>query len=248
MNKLIINLTMKKIFVLVPLLFLPLISLAVAPTYTMITGIPGVDPANTDFGVFINSIYALSIAIAALLAVIKIIIAGVKWMMTDVVTSKSEARSDIEGALLGLLVVLSAVLILTIVNSQIVNFNFDFQNLAPSEKGYEEDDGEYEAKSNNAYDYLTAESPYVRKFFNDCVEENRYFQFIGDTARCLKASTITQDYLIIEICRITIFKSVCTADDGKNASKQCDSKNGTFLVDEIPRNDTRYGYCFYDKS
>lgn len=78
--------------------------------------------ANTDdnFNGFINGLYVISISIAALLAVIKIVIAGVKWMLSDVVTSKSEAKKDITGALIGLLVVLSAVLILTIINPDIV--------------------------------------------------------------------------------------------------------------------------------
>ncbi|NCN12029.1 hypothetical protein GW937_01775 [Candidatus Kaiserbacteria bacterium] len=91
-------------------------------TYKPLVGIPGVNPAS-DFDGYINSLYVLSISIAALLAVIKIVIAGVKWMLTDVVTSKSDAKKDIQGALIGLLIVLSAVLILTIINPNLVNVN-----------------------------------------------------------------------------------------------------------------------------
>lgn len=99
------------------LLFLPTISFAlVEPVY--LVGIPGVN-ANLSFDSYINALYALSISIAALLAVIKIIIAGVKWMLSDIVTNKQEAKSDIWGATLGLLLVISAVLILGVINPQL---------------------------------------------------------------------------------------------------------------------------------
>lgn len=94
------------------------------PQYTPMVGIPGVDP-NSDFNSYINALYALSISVAALLAVIKIVIAGVRWMLTDIVTSKAQAKKDIQGALIGLLVVLMAVLILTVINPYLVNVNLE---------------------------------------------------------------------------------------------------------------------------
>lgn len=84
-----------------------------------LVGIPGITDPTTDINTYINILYALSISIAALLAVIKIIIAGVKYMLSDIVTSKQEAKSDIQGALLGLLIVISAVLILNVINPQL---------------------------------------------------------------------------------------------------------------------------------
>ncbi|MCA9357730.1 hypothetical protein KC902_00525 [Candidatus Kaiserbacteria bacterium] len=122
---------MKKVFTLTAtaLLSLPLTIFAAEPTvYRPLVGIPGVD-ANNDFDSYINALYVFSITIAALLAVIKIIIAGVKWMMTDVVTSKGEAKKDIQGALIGLLLVLAAVLILTVVNPDTANVNLTFDHL-----------------------------------------------------------------------------------------------------------------------
>ncbi len=98
------------------LLLLPVVSLA---QFQPLVGIPGLSNPSTDINSYINILYALSISIAALLAVIKIIVAGVKYMLSDVVTSKSEAKSDIQGALIGLLVVISAVLILNIINPQL---------------------------------------------------------------------------------------------------------------------------------
>jgi hypothetical protein len=93
-------------------LLLPVVALA---QYKPLVGIPGVDP-NADFNAYINALYTISIGIAALLAVIKIIIAGVKWMLTDIVTSKQEAKSDITNATIGLIIVIAAVLILNVIN------------------------------------------------------------------------------------------------------------------------------------
>jgi hypothetical protein len=81
---------------------------------------------ENGFTSYINLLYALSISAAALLAVIKIIIAGVKYMLTDVVTSKGAAIQDIKGALLGLLLIIGAVLILTVINPQLLRTTLEF--------------------------------------------------------------------------------------------------------------------------
>ena len=92
-------------------------------TYQPLVGIPGVDNAVTNFGTYINQLYFLAISLAALLAVIKIIIAGVKYMLTDLGSSKADAKSDIWGALLGLLLIISAFLILTTVNPNLARLD-----------------------------------------------------------------------------------------------------------------------------
>lgn len=88
-----------------------------------LVGIPGIGDPSGDFDGYIQAIYAMFISIAALLAVVKIIIAGVKYMFTDIVPQKTQAKKDIQGALLGLVVVLGAVLILTVINPELTNFN-----------------------------------------------------------------------------------------------------------------------------
>ncbi len=83
---------------------------------------------------FIRILYALSISAAALLAVVKIIFGGVKYMLSDIVTDKAGAKKDIQGALLGLLIVLGAFLILNTINPQLTSLSlivnapeFDFE-------------------------------------------------------------------------------------------------------------------------
>lgn len=96
------------------LVALPLLTLA--QPYTPLVNIPGVSNPQANFSDFINALYALAIGIAGLLAVVKLIIAGMKYMLSDVVTSKQEAIKDIYGAVFGLLIVLSAYLILYVIN------------------------------------------------------------------------------------------------------------------------------------
>lgn len=72
---------------------------------------------------YINALYLLAISVAAVMAVLKITIAGVKYMLDDVVTHKQEAKKEIVGALFGLLIVLAAVVILNTINPQLTTFD-----------------------------------------------------------------------------------------------------------------------------
>jgi hypothetical protein len=74
---------------------------------------------NINFSNYIQTLYVLAIAVAGLLAVIKIIIAGFKWMMSDVVTNKSDAKNEIQGAVIGLLIVMATYIILNEINPQL---------------------------------------------------------------------------------------------------------------------------------
>jgi hypothetical protein len=100
---------------------MPLLSLAQA--YTPLINIPGVNNPQDNFSDFINALYALAIGIAGLLAVVKLIIAGMRYMLSDVVTSKTDAIKDIYGAVFGLLIVLSAYLILYVINPDLTTTN-----------------------------------------------------------------------------------------------------------------------------
>ncbi|MFT5831934.1 MAG: hypothetical protein ACI9SY_000312 [Candidatus Paceibacteria bacterium] len=110
-------------------LYLAVISIVTIPTAVFaqnyLVGIPGVDQGGGDFDAYIQAVYVMFISIAALLAVVKIIIAGLKYMFTDIVTQKGDAKKDIQGAVFGLLIVMSAVLILTVINPELTGFNFE---------------------------------------------------------------------------------------------------------------------------
>ncbi len=124
---------------LIPLLILLLLPTLAFAQSNYLVGIPGLEDTDIDFNKYINAVYAMFIGIAALLAVVKIIIAGVKYMFSDIVTQKSEAKKDIKGALLGLVIVLAAVLILTVINDDLAEFNFEVDRLP--EVGADGDEG-----------------------------------------------------------------------------------------------------------
>ncbi len=127
---LLILINMPKTLTLLTLFLLPAITSAQG--YVPLVGIPWFAAGSTPtFDEYINVMYWVAISLAALLAVLKIIIAGVKWMLTDIVTSKSEAKKDIWGALLGLLIIIGAALILGVINPNIGTSNFAFQQTAP---------------------------------------------------------------------------------------------------------------------
>ena len=108
-----------------PLLILTIFLPHVASAQTLVN-LPG---GGSDFDSYINSLYVMAISIAALLAVLKIVIAGVKWMTTDVVSTKGDAKNDIRGALLGLVIIIGAVVILEVINPNILEVDVTLRQL-----------------------------------------------------------------------------------------------------------------------
>lgn len=94
-----------------------------AQGYQPLTGIPGVDPNNLSLVGYVNALFLLSIALGAMLAVIKIVLAGFKYMFTDAVPVKTDAKSDIYGALLGLGILLATFVVLYTINPQLTNLS-----------------------------------------------------------------------------------------------------------------------------
>lgn len=108
---------------------LPLPAFAVDRTvFQPLVGIPGVGTNAIDFDQYITAIYALTISIAALLAVVKLVIAGSKYMLSDIVSTKQSAKEDIKGALLGLIIVMSVVIILSTINTNITQYTLQAVN------------------------------------------------------------------------------------------------------------------------
>lgn len=109
--------------------------------YVPLVDIPGVTDSaagETTFASYASALYSVAIVVAALLAVIRLVLAGAKYMMTDVVTGKGEAINDIKGSLLGLLIIIAAYVILNTINpnltkisivSQIPNTNISGEGL-----------------------------------------------------------------------------------------------------------------------
>ncbi len=105
-------------------LLFPLLALAVegSETKTFAT-IPFLSGNNFTTQGFVTALYQMAIGLAAVLVVIRLIMAGAKYMLSEVVSSKGDAKEDIKSALLGLLIILSAVLILGTINPKLVGLN-----------------------------------------------------------------------------------------------------------------------------
>lgn len=96
-----------------------------AEGFVPLTNLPGLttSPAERTLADYLNVLYRLSVGIAALAAVIKLTLAGVKYMATDAFSSKEEAKRDITASLFGLLIILSTVLILQLIYPGILDLN-----------------------------------------------------------------------------------------------------------------------------
>lgn len=118
------NKLISHIFILA-LLFLPNVIMAAGEieTYQQIPFLSRYGNA-TDTQTYIKALYDLSIGLAALLAVFKLIEGGVKYMLTDIATSKQDARKGMTAAILGLLIILSAVTILNTINPNLTRLDF----------------------------------------------------------------------------------------------------------------------------
>jgi hypothetical protein len=122
---------------------------------------------------YVQALYFLSITIGALIAVVKIIFGGVQYMLSDVITSKEKAKKDIYGALLGLLIILSAVLILNTINPNLTKLNI-FQN-APA--------------------IGTIDGPQVRTEDDQCAEGSIFTKTAEDPdGSCVQSVALEEDY------------------------------------------------------
>lgn len=115
---------MMQTFVKLSCLAFFLLPLLVQADYLNLVGIPHYNAkADPSTERYVEALYLLAIGIAAMLAVARLIFAGAKYILTDVVTKKGDAKRDIQNVLVGLLLVLSAVLILNTINPQLTQLD-----------------------------------------------------------------------------------------------------------------------------
>ncbi|MBP6881082.1 MAG: hypothetical protein KBC35_00435 [Candidatus Pacebacteria bacterium] len=236
-------------FAILTIVFLHLPLLATAADYSPLVGIPGVK-GSTDFDGYINSLYALSISIAALLAVIKIVIAGVKWMMTDIVTSKGEAKKDIEGALIGLLVVLAAVLILYVINPNLVKLDLTLAQPGNIIDNSKPAAPTFDSSKVAGYQVLgtTAEVYYLNS------TDQKQIELFKQSADCKKDPNSNKNTLILPLsggvrCIKHDPKEVVIPIVNATAVTQCTSPenlNGKYQEDSFLKKQN-YGFCVYPK-
>lgn len=112
------------------LFLLPLITLA-DTGFVRLVGLPFEPVQNPNINVFLGSLYRLAIGIAAAIAVVRLILAGAQYMLSDVVTTKEQAKTNVRTSIVGLLIVLSAVIVLNTINPQLTRLNaLDLQQIS----------------------------------------------------------------------------------------------------------------------
>lgn len=91
----------------------------------MMVGIPGLpaDGCARTLPEYINDFYLFLITVGAIIGVVKIGLAGFKYATSDIVSSKSEAKKDIQGVFLGLIILLLPFLILNAISPNAANLN-----------------------------------------------------------------------------------------------------------------------------
>ncbi|HWH06929.1 MAG TPA: hypothetical protein VNU47_00140 [Candidatus Paceibacterota bacterium] len=117
-------------------------SIAFAQGFVPLTNLPGLSDfeQSPDLPAFLNSLYKICIGVAATLAVFQIMHAGIKFMTNKGSVSENEQAKDlIRGAVLGLLLVLSPVIVFGIINPKILELDLDVSRLE-SEIAVPEDD------------------------------------------------------------------------------------------------------------
>lgn len=85
-------------------------------------------------GKYLNIIIRLAIGLAAVLAVIMIVMGGIEYMTSELISSKESGKSRMTNAVLGLLVALGAYLILFTINPDLLNTN---PNIPPTIIAYD---------------------------------------------------------------------------------------------------------------
>jgi hypothetical protein len=107
---------------LISLFFLP--NLVVANGYTSLVGLPGLeDPNNISLQEYINALLRIAIILAAIIAVVKLMLAGAQYILTALINEKANAKADIKSALIGLLIIIGAVTILREINPNLVSLS-----------------------------------------------------------------------------------------------------------------------------
>jgi len=97
--------------------------------YTLLEPLGGLKVFKIDqecaFGNYLDLMVTIFIGIAAVLAMVMIVVGGLEYMTSELVSAKADGKEKIRNAVLGLLLALGAFLILKTINPDLVNICFD---------------------------------------------------------------------------------------------------------------------------
>ena len=117
-------------------------SSTVNSNYQLLAPLPGagdqpitqVDTAK-GLGFYLNLMIKIFIGLCAVLSVVMIVIGGLQYMTSELVSSKEEGKKRIMGALLGLLIALGAYALLFTINPDLLKSDLNVANTTSTENG-----------------------------------------------------------------------------------------------------------------
>lgn len=121
---------LKKLF-LVAISIAPLTALAqaAAPEYTLISPFGSILSGAVDISKYLQGIIIVVISIAGVLAVVMIVVCGIKMMLSGSASGKSEAKECIWNAIFGLLIAIAAWALLFTINPDLLKNNLILADL-----------------------------------------------------------------------------------------------------------------------
>lgn len=125
--------------------------------------IPNLDTTDgATLSSYLNSVFNFAISIGAILAVLMIVKGGFEYMTTEAVGQKGAARTSIQNAVLGLILLLMIVLILEVINPQLLNLDL-FRNLESASQNAEEQSREIQSRLNERQEEVNRETGIPRR-------------------------------------------------------------------------------------
>jgi hypothetical protein len=110
-------------FLLLPLL----VDAATPPTkdYLLASSTPFIRDLDADANIadYLQAVFNLGMGLAVTLAILMIVLNGIKYMVSDAIGDKIAAKDIIKNALIGLLIIFGSVIVLNTINPQLTQFN-----------------------------------------------------------------------------------------------------------------------------
>ncbi len=94
------------------------------------TGLDNIDVRKPGaFSSYLNTMIQLFIGLCAVLAVVMIVIAGMQWATSELISSKHAAEEKIKGAVFGLMLALGSFLLLQEINPDLLNIDINLEEV-----------------------------------------------------------------------------------------------------------------------
>lgn len=97
---------------------------AIANEFVPLAPIPNLDTGNdATLASYLNSVFNFAISIGGVLAVLMIVKSGFLYMTTEAISQKGNARTELQNAIFGLILLLMSYLMLQIVNPNLLKID-----------------------------------------------------------------------------------------------------------------------------